>query len=1183
MPLLPSFARLPPATTTRPIGQLAWSLLLAAAASVTPCAAADIGVAAGPDAARRAADTSVATPSPSTSEIARIRTSDPADLGRPVAIEGVVTFHDPAWNLLFVQDAGAGIFVLLAEAAAPIDPADVAVGQRVRVEGVVGGGDFAPIIGKPVVRNLGPGTLPTPGQPRAETLSSGLWDSQWVEVEGIVRGFYSPGREEHLMFDLAVGATRLLVTLPGVWSEPIPTHLVDTRVRLRGVCGTLFNAQRQLVGLQLFVPSLDFVRVVAPSPGAAFGGPAQPIGHLFRWLSPDHLGHRIRVEGTVTWRDGRELYVDDGTGAVAVALRDHFELGPGDRVAVAGFPEHGAYTPMLRDAVALRRAARDGGDVAPAPVSARQLLSGLHDSTLVRLDADVVHTSDGPEPSLSLSADGLVFAARMPKGTLARLRGVDAGARVTVVGVCRVEADELANPREPTGFELLLRGADDVTVLAGLPWWRGERVVPVSAAAGGVMLISGGWICLLHRRLARQACQIRERAGREHAPPAQYQGLVENANDVVLACDEAGRLSALNRAGERLTGLGRSAVPGTAFRELIPEEQRARIDEQLEAVLARGECATFEAGLMGNSGERLTLEFDMQPIVHEGRIGGLHGIGRDITSRKRTEQDLQRARDAAQAASRAKSEFVANISHEVRTPLNGVLGMTELLLATSLTGEQRQYLGLVRTSAESLLRVISQVLDFSKIEAGRVELRPQSFELQAWMDTALAPQALAARQKGLEFAVRITPDVPEIVVGDPDRLSQVLLNLVGNAVKFTSAGTVLVEVSREAPRDGAGPRRLQIAVRDTGIGIDSEKHARIFDAFTQGDGATSRKYGGTGLGLAITASLVQRMGGDLKVASTAGRGSTFTLLLPLPAGARVDLPDGGEASSLSRLLGLGPARQASGPATRPLDVLLVEDNAVNQRVAQEILTRRGHRVVLADNGVQALERFRAEPFDLILMDVQMPAMNGLDATRAIRDLERASGHRTPIMAMTAHAMAGDREKCIEAGMDEYLTKPIRAEILIAQAERLVMQQNPTESTPAPSERSSALVAPQEVAGPPAAPFDLEEAIGRVGGDRALLAEVAGLFLLEAGTLVGDVRSAVEAEDGERLARAAHRLRGSVLTFAAAPAAEATNVLEAMGRAGALEGAADALEGLEAEVERLVAALRPLTPEQPARG
>jgi two-component system, sensor histidine kinase and response regulator len=552
-----------------------------------------------------------------------------------------------------------------------------------------------------------------------------------------------------------------------------------------------------------------------------------------------------------------------------------------------------------------------------------------------------------------------------------------------------------------------------------------------------------------------------------------------------------------------------------------------------------------------------------------GRVTGLAGIGRDITHIKKAQEEMKQAREAAEAASRAKSEFLANMSHEIRTPLNGVIGMTELALETELTAEQREYLETVKMSGDSLLTVINDILDFSKIEAGKIDLEAIDFDLRETLESTLKTLALRADQKGLELLCEVAAEVPETVRGDSTRLRQVVTNLVGNAIKFTEAGEIALKVQVEEKRGKV--MLLQFAVSDTGIGIPENKRTVIFDAFSQADSSTTRKYGGTGLGLAICARLVDMMGGKIWVESEVGKGSQFhfTLRLAVADSKEVKIgtvappellrhvrvlvvddnqtnrrilqgmltrwqmcpvcTDGGRAAlqelvrayemgnpfgliltdmnmphmngfqlieeirkkpqlsaatimmltsaghrgdaarcqqlgvaayllkpirqselreAIARVLG---AREADGAiplitrfslhdAREPgkaLRVLLAEDNLVNQRLAVRLLEKRGHRVTVAATGLEALRALEKDAFDLVLMDVQMPEMDGLEATAVLREKEKSTGAHQAVVALTAHAMKGDREKCIAGGMDGYLTKPIRPQELDQLLERYV--------------------------------------------------------------------------------------------------------------------------------------------------
>ena len=507
----------------------------------------------------------------------------------------------------------------------------------------------------------------------------------------------------------------------------------------------------------------------------------------------------------------------------------------------------------------------------------------------------------------------------------------------------------------------------------------------------------------------------------------RYRRLVESNVIGVFVGNAGGQILEANDETLRIFGYTREELESGMVRwnGLLPPDQQELAREIYDELMAGGATAPEETEFFRKDGSRIPVLLALASL----RNSALEALGLmlDLTNRRRIEAEMRRAKEAAEIANRAKSEFLANISHEIRTPMNGILGTLDLVLGTRLAPDQLEYISMAKASAATLLALLNEILDLSKIEAGRLDLNPAQFDLRQCVEASIDLFAARAHEKNLSLSLRIGNQVPNALIGDDLRLRQVLANLVGNAIKFTGRGEVALEVVVAAPP--AGQRiTLQFTVRDTGPGIPLEKQTLIFQPFSQVDTSTTRRFGGTGLGLTISSRLVALMGGRIWVDSAPGYGSRFHFTAEFGV-AEASRP-------LPPAAGPVPPETFEAPR-RSLRILLAEDNYVNQVVAARLLEKQGHVVTTVQTGREALRALSGHPFDVVLMDVQMPEMDGLEATAAIRESEEASGAHLPIVAMTASAMRGDREACLAAGMDDYISKPISADILFELLKRVV--------------------------------------------------------------------------------------------------------------------------------------------------
>jgi PAS domain S-box-containing protein len=772
--------------------------------------------------------------------------------------------------------------------------------------------------------------------------------------------------------------------------------------------------------------------------------------------------------------------------------------------------------------------------------------------------------------------------------------------------------------------------------------------------------------------------------------------LIESSPIAIVVADPQGRTELTNPAFRKLFGFEPRECLRNELDKLIAPDGQHSETKQVSSEVLSGRSIHQTARRRRKDGTLIDVEIFGVPLMVDGVLRGLLGLYNDITDSVNAQRALEQAKEAAESASRAKSEFLANMSHEIRTPMNGILGMTELALDTQLTAEQREYLQMAKSSAESLLNIINDILDFSKVEAGRLELENVTFSLAECIEDALTPLVIQAQQKEIELAWEVEPSVPELVKGDATRLRQVLVNLAGNGVKFTKQGHVAIHVT--VLEQSESNAELQFTISDTGIGIPEDKHETIFEAFSQADMSTTRTYGGTGLGLSISARLVALMGGRIWLESEVGRGSKFhfTVRLQKPeSGVQSSPPahlpghlagkcalvvddnqvnrrllelllkrwemtptlaangieglkrfresqergqtfpvvlvdmqmpgmDGvrfarelrkisspepplilllsstlpSEAGACCDQLGIirtivKPIRRAalrealegvlgevacelSAETTvtdqdnmPELRVLLAEDNAVNQCLAFRLLEKMGHQVWLAHNGREAVDLVSVEQFDLLLMDIQMPVMGGIEAAQRIRTAEQGTGRHLPIVAMTAHALKGDREACLEAGMDGYVAKPIRAAELAEEIRRVISGKEKTMP-------KCDLPAPDAAAGE--LPVDSAELLARVEGDRDLLQSLISIFREDCPKQLDALREAVASQDPRAIASISHALKGMLANLAGKKASAVAAYVEHSARSGELGKVREGLPELEREISRVEAALEEMCPE-----
>ncbi|MFT3782490.1 MAG: response regulator [Nibricoccus sp.] len=1093
-------------------------------------------------------------------QVQRLRAEE-AKSGRAVQLRGVVTFTHPDQRIFYINDATGGILVWIDDTTSslvagktPESATLPSVGSFVTVRGHTTSGVFSASVHADEIETRGSRPLPAPRAISLEQALTGSEDGQWVEMRGHLRQIDVFGSWLRLTLTATVGD--FLVSIPRAAGT---NFKIGSFLRVRGVCQPWLNEKSRVGGVFLYTPSLNDVEVAEAALSDPFAAPEEAISNLQQYRTQTLQQQQVMVRGVVLhYVSGRYVVVENASGVVRALSRNGFALIPGDQVDVVGFPGRQGNRSVLRGAVYRKTAS--GSPPAPLNLPQDLKVDPALEGHLVTAKGSLVNLAWRPEDTRLMVQVGnavieVVYQGALPSSVPEQW---ETGSEITVSGLYWVEHDD---NDQPSKFSLQLRSPADLVIRKTPSWWTAQRALTGLGLFAVCLVLGLVWATALHRQVRQQTDVIRTQLEKEANLQARHGEIIEHASDFIFTTDMSGRFTSFNPAGERSTGYTREEALKIGIPDLIASEDSA-IAGALLALVSQPEhtqAARFEMRFRTRDGRLVWMETSARPIQEAGRPVGLLGIARDITERKQIEDELRRARIAAEATTQAKSAFLANMSHEIRTPLSGVIGMSNLLLDTPLQNEQREFAETIHNSAQSLLTILNDILDFSKIEAGKLEFEHTPFDLATPIEDSLGLLATRAQAKGIQLIADIPPDLPRQVIGDPGRLRQVLMNLLGNAVKFTERGEVTVAVGRE--EETSSHIQLHFEISDTGVGMKEETLQQLFRPFSQADASTTRRFGGTGLGLAISKQLVTLMGGRVGVQSQPGHGSTFWFtvrlekqpgakaaadLAPLNsiAGARVlvigdhatnlkivsqnleawkirfeiakstqeALEKGAAASQgegpfraviidndLSETDGLSVAKNLRPhsafldlplvlltslgrrvtrqdlPAlgvrhvlrkpvrqddlkrtllrvlngdkdTRPnsqfttpkppesatealphLRVAVAEDNLVNQRIIDMQLKKLGVVADMSNSGHELLAALENKPYDLVLMDCQMPEMDGYEATRRVRASNRFPDVR--IVAMTANAMQGDREKCLAAGMDDYITKPVRIEEL----------------------------------------------------------------------------------------------------------------------------------------------------------
>ncbi len=955
---------------------------------------------------------------------------DTAANALPVVCEAVVTHASQKLGWFFVADSTGGIFVYCDDG----QPTRARQGDRVRLEGVSDPGDFAPIIRARKVTLLGPGELPPPHRPTQRQILSGSQDSQWVELVGIVHTFRPDPETGGIILDVAGDGYRFDVIIE-TYTPADAVRLIDAEIRFRGACATTWNSKGQFAHAMLRITSGSDLQILRRGASDPFALPAQSVADLLRFRPDTDWAHRVRLHGTVIHQAGSLVYLHDESDGIQVQTETAVSLNAGDVVDVVGFPARSPFAHAVIENAVLRKVG-SGPQPQPAALDLAGASADDFHGSLVRLTASLLsqEIADGV-PRLFLQSGGILFSARFGHDARPRLPNLLPGSELELTGITLASLT-VDGRRE---FELLLRTGDDLRVVSPPPWWNADRTRRV---AGGIALflalalLALGGMMVAYRRLRRETAERQLVEASLARRTREYRTIFDAVPAMVLFKDDKNRHLGVNRAGAEMMGLPAESIEGHTAWELDPEHADRFYEDDLEVIRSGTAKLGIVECLTPTGSQARWVSADKLPYRDaDGHVVGVIVFAVDITERIAAQQALERAnselearvaartaeleqanrslndaKDAAEAATRAKSEFLAAMSHEIRTPMNGVIGMTNLLLQTPLDPEQREFADTVRASGEALLTIINDILDFSKIEAGKLVFEQLDFDLRDVVEGTIEVLAGQAQAKGIELACHVPVELATRFRGDSGRIRQVLLNLVGNAIKFTARGEVVVTVSNGV--EMVSGNEIRVEVRDTGIGIPPGVQSQLFQAFVQADGSTTRRFGGTGLGLAISRRLIELMHGQIGVVSEPGKGSTFWFTLRLPLGQP------GPQTALIHAERLAGKR-----------VLIVDDNATNRTILHhQILGWKMRNGGLAGDGPEALRLLRegirrGDPYDLALLDMDLPGMNGLQLAQAIREDAALDGTR--MLVLTSLCDRTKHEDLARAGVVACLVKPVR--------------------------------------------------------------------------------------------------------------------------------------------------------------